>query len=111
MKFLNPLPFYILLNLGACHNYGSAISWRIWRESNGLIKIPEATLYTNLKRLKQQGLITKTKNKMVWAHHRKRKFYILTDRGRDVLAQELKRLTVTLQWAKAHHLLEPLPDE
>jgi transcriptional regulator len=80
------LEFLILrtLRLGELHGWG--ISKRIRSLSNDVLQINQGSLYPALYRLEERDLIDATWG--ISPEGRKAKFYRLTDRGRDALAEE-----------------------
>jgi transcriptional regulator len=80
------LEFLILrtLRLGELHGWG--ISKRIRSLSNDVLQINQGSLYPALYRLEERDLIDATWG--ISPEGRKAKFYRLTDKGRDALAEE-----------------------
>jgi len=80
------LEFLILrtLRLGELHGWG--ISKRIRTLSNDVLQINQGSLYPALYRLEERGLIDASWG--ISPEGRKAKFYRLTDKGRDALAEE-----------------------
>ncbi|HEY7395361.1 MAG TPA: PadR family transcriptional regulator [Gemmatimonadaceae bacterium] len=80
------LEFLILrtLRLGELHGWG--ISKRIRTLSNDVLQINQGSLYPALYRLEERGLIDATWG--ISPEGRKAKFYRLTDKGREALAEE-----------------------
>jgi PadR family transcriptional regulator PadR len=73
-----------LETMGPQHGYGIAV--RIQQVSEDLLKLNQGTLYPALLRLEQRGWITSKWG--VSDNNRKAKFYSLTKRGRQQLAEE-----------------------
>ena len=72
------------LRLGALHGWG--ISKRVQQLSNDVLQINQGSLYPALYRMEERGLI-----EAEWGispEGRKAKFYTLTQKGRDHLAEE-----------------------
>jgi len=80
------LDFLILrtLRLGELHGWG--ISKRVRALSNDVLQINQGSLYPALYRLEDRGLIDATWG--ISPEGRKAKFYRLTDKGREALAEE-----------------------
>ncbi len=75
----------ILSVLTAKDNYGYEISKAIKDRTEGAFEIQEATLYLALKRLERQGAVS-----AYWgdqSHGGRRKYYALTDEGRELFRQ------------------------
>ena len=82
--------FYILLALEeeCC---GVDVMERVQQMSGGRVQIGPGTLYTLLDRFLQEGMIRQTRSE-----GRKRS-YILTDAGREMLEEEVRRLVRQLE--------------
>ncbi|MEM8997087.1 MAG: PadR family transcriptional regulator [Acidobacteriota bacterium] len=93
MRFdaLKPADFHILLALtgGALHGYG--LVQRMEIESEGRVRLLPGNLYAMLRRLGSGGLVEECEAPED-ASDRRRRYYRLTDAGRDVLAAETVRL-------------------
>jgi DNA-binding PadR family transcriptional regulator len=84
---LSEATFYILLSLvEPLHGYG--IMQKVQSISEGTVTIGPGTLYGAFTSLEKEGLI-----KMVKEEDR-RKTYILTEKGRQVLAEQIRRLEI-----------------
>ena len=81
--------FYILLCLKA-ECCGMDIMDRVPAKTDGRVNVGSGTLYNLLEQFQEAGMIRLTK-----AEGRRRS-YILTDRGREVLEEEYRRLTFQL---------------
>lgn len=77
--------FYILFCLQS-EMHGYSIVQKVKQMTNGEIVISAGTMYGSLSKMEKDGLIQFTKEE------EKRKFYIITELGRQVLAIELKRI-------------------
>ena len=101
-KTLTEQMFYILLCLkNEC--CGADIMEIIKITTNGRIIIGPGTLYNLLEQFVDEDIITETKIEG------RRKSYILTDKGREMLEKECERLTAQLkdyQLIFGKHLLE-----
>src|SRR5262245_17258514 len=96
---LNPATLHILLALveGDLHGYG--IMREVARQSLGHYKIGPGTLYDNLQKLLDAGLVTETDAE--GEGDSRRRFYRLTALGRKVLCSDLERLEKAVKEAKA----------
>ena len=90
----------ILAILRGGENYGYQIIQRVKELSGGELEWAEGMLYPVLHRLQKEGFLS-TKWKMS-EEGRMRKYYTLTDKGREELAKEKE------QWLKVHTMLEKL---
>lgn len=76
-------------------NYGYEISRTIKLKTEGAFEILEATLYLSLKRLEKQDAITS-----YWGDESnggRRKYYKITDQGKDVLINSIHDWKETVQ--------------
>lgn len=79
--------FYVLLSLGTpLHGYG--IMQRVSQFTAGRVALGAGTLYGALTNLSEKGWITP----LAGAAEDRRKEYVITDAGRDMVAGELERL-------------------
>ena len=77
--------FYILLCLkDEC--FGMDIMTRVERITAGRVRVGPGTLYNLLEQFAEAGFIRQTRQEG------RRRSYILTDKGRDVLREEYERL-------------------
>lgn len=77
--------FYILFCLqNEMHGYN--IMQRVKEMTTGEVVISAGTMYGSLAKMEKDGLIRSTKEEG------KRKFYIITELGRDILRTELRRI-------------------
>ncbi len=87
---LSEATFYILVALDEpLHGY--AIMQKVEAMSEGNVVIGPGTLYGAFSTLEKQGLIEKVKEE------ERRKSYALTERGREVLAEQLRRLQIMVR--------------
>ena len=77
--------FYILLCLQK-PNHGYGIVQRVEAMTGGEIRLTPGTMYGSLSKMEKDGLIRFLREE------EKRKFYEITDLGREVLQLELKRI-------------------
>ena len=104
---LSPAALHILLSLAGEDRHGYAIMQEVARQSLGQYKLGPGTLYDNLQKLTEQGMI-ETASRRGSDDDPRRKYYRLTRFGRGVLEAEVKRLESVLREARAH-LLSPKP--
>jgi len=95
---LSPATLHVLLALtgGDLHGYG--IMLEVARQSGGQYKIGPGTLYDNIKKLLNLGLVEETPAKKSDDPQRRR--YHLTEKGGAVLGAETERLTGVLREAR-----------
>ena len=89
---LPPATLNVLLALGARDLHGYAIMSEVERLSDGTIRMGPGTLYGTLKRLVDTGLIVEGDPPDPAQDDERRRYYGLTDLGRQVLTAETQRL-------------------
>ena len=89
----------MLLALAGEDLHGYGIMQEIARQSEGIYKIGPGTLYDNLQQLIQLGWVRELGPRRGDDDPRRR-YYRLTDAGRDVLAAETARLTQVVHEAR-----------
>ena len=77
--------FYILLCLQK-PNHGYGIVQRVEEMTEGAIRLAPGTMYGSLSKMEKDGLIQFVQEE------EKRKIYLITELGREVLQLELKRI-------------------
>ena len=77
--------FYILLCLKK-PNHGYGIVQTVEKITDGSIKLAPGTMYGSLSKMEKDGLIRFVREE------EKRKIYVMTELGREVLELELKRI-------------------
>jgi DNA-binding PadR family transcriptional regulator len=94
---LNPATLHILVVLAADERHGYSIMQEVERQSLGQYKLSAGTLYDNLQKLLDHGLVVETTR-----HDRgsRRRYYKLSRLGRKVLGADLDRLESTLREAR-----------
>lgn len=82
----------IVLNLLKDNNkmYGYEISQKVKSMTNDKIQITEGALYPTLHALEKQGDVTTEK---VYIGKRVRKYYILTDQGKNTMTERVNELS------------------
>jgi DNA-binding PadR family transcriptional regulator len=84
---LSESTYYILLALSEpLHGYG--VMQKVETLSQGAVKIGPGTLYGAFQSLEKEGLIVKV------SEEERRKSYVLTGKGREVLKQQVARLEI-----------------
>ena len=87
---LGPPTLHILLVLAGKDLHGYGIMQEVARESEGQYKLGPGTLYDNLQRLMDQGLVQEVHRAA--NEESRRRYYRLNSLGRSVLAAEIARL-------------------
>src|ERR1700753_3167241 len=98
---LSPANLYILLSLAAEDRHGYGIMQEVARQSEGQYKLGPGTLYDNLQKMTEQGLVEEATRRSEDEDPR-RKYYRLTSFGRRVLSAEIASLETVVREAKAH---------
>jgi DNA-binding PadR family transcriptional regulator len=96
---LSPTVLHILLALVDQERHGYGIVVEVERQSKGTHKLLVGTLYYNLDKLLEAGLIEVSPNTPS-GDSRRRDYYRLTSFGRSVLAAEMARLEQLFRKAK-----------
>lgn len=91
---LTETTFYILMSLNE-PGHGYYIMQKVEELSEGKVRIAAGTMYGALENLVKQKLI-----KSIPSEDKRRKQYVITEEGRDVLRLETKRLTHLVYIAK-----------
>jgi DNA-binding PadR family transcriptional regulator len=103
---LTPLAFQVLLALADTERHGYGIILEVGERTDGLIRLRTGTLYTLLQRLLDESLIEESDNRPgPDQDDQRRKYYRLTDLGREVLAAEARRLEALISEARRKHVL------
>jgi len=87
---LAPATLHILLALAGEDLHGYGIMLEVSRQSEGQYKLGPGTLYDNLQRLMEQGLVQEVRRS--GRQESRRRYYRLNSLGRGVLAAEIARL-------------------
>ena len=99
-----PLPsaaFHILVALADGDRHGYAIMRDVAEGTGGRLKLNPGTLYTTIRRLLEQGLVIELDERPdPDEDDERRRYYRLTDMGRDVAKAEAVRLQQALAFAR-----------
>jgi len=94
---LLPLPaatFHILVALAEADRHGYAIMQEVAERTGGATRLNPGTLYTTLRRLLEQGVITEIDSRTLGTlQDERRRLYRITPFGRRVATLELDRLS------------------
>jgi DNA-binding PadR family transcriptional regulator len=103
---LTPAIFHILLALADGDRHGYAVMREITRRTGGKFRIGPGTLYGSIKRLLAEGLIVEVDDRPdPTLNDERRRYYRLTDFGRQVATAEARRLDELVGVARAKRLL------
>jgi DNA-binding PadR family transcriptional regulator len=98
---LAPAALHILLALAGEERHGYGIMQEVARQSEGRYKLGPGTLYDNLQKLMQRGVVEESAQRPPNDDPRRR-YYRLTRLGRSVLAAEIGRLEGVVREARMH---------
>ncbi len=87
---LTEATYYIMLAL-VQPRHGYAVMQEVETTSRGTVSIGPGTLYGAFSTLEKLGLIRKV------SEEDRRKYYLLTQKGRDVLSAQIRRLEIMAQ--------------
>lgn len=104
---LSPATLHILLALAGEDRHGYGIMQEVARQSGGHYKLGPGTLYDNLQKLTDQGMV-KDAPARSGSDDARRRYYRLTPFGRSVLLADIARLESVIREAKLH-LRVPAP--
>jgi DNA-binding PadR family transcriptional regulator len=103
---LSSATLQILLALAGGNLHGYGIMKEVARNSDGHYRLGPGTLYDNLKKLMDAGLVSdappspSSKRKSASTKEDDRRFYTLTKEGKDALAAEVDRLQTVVSQAR-----------
>jgi DNA-binding PadR family transcriptional regulator len=98
---LSPAALHILLSLAGEDRHGYGIMQEVARQSDGQYKLGPGTLYDNLQKMTQQGMVESAPSPSPDDDPRRR-YYRLTPFGRRLLSAEVLRLEQLLREARVH---------
>ena len=98
--------FHILVSLADRDRHGYAVMQDVAERTNGKLRLSPSSLYASIRRLLEQGLIEELAERPDPAHDdERRRYYRLTQLGREVARAEARRLDRLLSDARASGLL------
>jgi len=98
---LTPAVFHILLALADRERHGYAIMTEVAETTEGQIKLGPGTLYGTIKRLLAAELIEESDERPdAQLDDERRRYYRLTELGRNVLQAEVRRFSRMIQVAR-----------
>lgn len=103
---LTPAMFHILVALADGEKHGYAILKEVARRTEDKVRLSAGTLYGNLARLESAGLIAESNRRPEFAlDDERRRYYRLTDFGREVAVAEAERMEEAIEHARATKLI------
>jgi len=108
---LNPKVFMVLTSLAEGRAHGYEIKKRAEARAEGLVKLDAGSLYRRLATLEEQGLVREADERPEPEEDdSRRRYYELTDLGRQILAAEARRVAGLVRIAQGAQL-HPSPEE
>jgi DNA-binding PadR family transcriptional regulator len=102
---LTPAMFHILVALADGEKHGYAILKEVSRRTGGKVQLSAGTLYGNLARLESSGMIHESDHRPEFGlDDERRRYYVLTELGRDVAVAEARRMQEAVDQACAKKL-------
>jgi len=104
---LNPKIFMILLAFAEGTAHGYQIKKSVEERSGGQVRLDAGSLYRAMAKLLDDGLIAETVERPDPSEDdARRRYYRLTEPGRQVAATEARRLASLVEVARANNLIE-----
>lgn len=89
---LKPAEFLVLLALSGGDSHGYGIKKEVARLSQGGIDLEPGHLYRLIARFEDRGLIEETDDRPAVGDDERRRYYTLTQLGREALSREASRM-------------------
>ena len=104
---LTPTVFHILLALADQERHGYGIMQEVMMMTQNRVRMGPGTLYGSIKRMLKANLIEESDERPdPELDDERRRYYRLTDFGRQVLAAEARRLSILIDVAQAKHIFD-----
>jgi DNA-binding PadR family transcriptional regulator len=104
---LTPALFNVLLALADGDKHGYAILKEVAEQTEGEVQLSTGTLYGIIKRLLEEGLIAEVlRRPALEDDDARRRYYRLTDAGRQLAVAEAERLEKVVARARAKRLIK-----
>lgn len=100
---LSQSEFYILLSLAIKSRHGYEIMKQVEEDSGKKVLLGPGTLYGSIKRMLEAKLI-----KEIAGDNPRRKYYALTEKGRNSISAELQRYNDAVELAKKKNVFKDL---
>ena len=100
--------FNVLITLADGDKHGYAILKEVEEQTAGEVQLSTGTLYGIIKRLLAEGLIVESRHRPTEDDDQRRRYYRLTDLGRQVVVVEAMRMERVLARACNKRLLKAL---
>jgi DNA-binding PadR family transcriptional regulator len=105
---LTPAMFHVMLALSDGSKHGYAILKEVTEQTNGEVQLSTGTLYGIIKRLLENGYIAEVQGSLRKNDDSRRRYYRLTDAGRQTAIAEAKRLERLVHRARTKRLIRSL---
>ncbi len=103
---LPPATFHILVALADRDRHGYSIMQDVAARTGGQVRLSAATLYSSIRRMLEQGLIAELRDSPDPGNQdERRRYYTLTDFGRQTARAEAQRLHAMLAQARQTGLI------
>ncbi len=103
---IKPRWFQILLALASEDLHGLAIMKAVLEQTQGHMRLWPAMLYGSLKQMTEAGLIQERESEDAASDADRRRFYGVTDQGREALAAEVDRLAGYIRLAEKRQVVD-----
>jgi DNA-binding PadR family transcriptional regulator len=98
--------FHVLLSLADGEKHGYAILKEVEEQTAGEVLLSTGTLYGIIKRLLAEGLIVESRQRPVEGDDQRRRYYRLTEEGRQMAVSEAQRMEKLLARARSKRLIK-----
>ena len=102
---LTPAMFNVLLALAGEDLHGYAILKDVAEQTGGEVQLSTGTLYGIIKRLLAEDLIVEARRRPVENDDARRRYYHLTDAGREIAVAEARRMEKLVARARSKQLI------
>ena len=103
---LKPAVFLVLLSLAEEEQHGYALASSVRRLSSGKLRLATGPLYRHLQRLLDDGLVEESDRRPAPDQDdRRRRYYRLTELGREVVAAEAARMEELVEVSRSLEFL------
>ena len=103
---LTPAMHHILLSLLRGELHGYAIMQEVEKLTEGSMRLGPGTLYTTLPKLVDAGLVEESANKIAEGDDERRRYYRLSESGREAVLEETRRLQRLVRYVGRHARVE-----
>ncbi|HEY6928878.1 MAG TPA: PadR family transcriptional regulator [Thermoanaerobaculia bacterium] len=105
---LPPATFHILIAIAEEDRHGYAIIQEVAARTRGEVRLGAGTLYRSIQRMLEQGLIIEVRERPAPEQDdERRRYYRITEFGRDVAKAEARRLAQLVRLARASGFVAP----